>query len=179
MAAKRPYWRGCQREEHAMPEHDHHVVAVGGVVRRGDAILLVRQCYGPSRGLYLFPGGLLEPGETLDQAVVREVTEETGIQTAVRGVVGLRTRCDGARTDTYVMFLLDWIAGEPHADGQEIDDARFFSLQELRDPAVPVTALSRYVALRVLEGRYALQPFASDFDYAAAGRDPTTWRLFC
>ncbi len=162
-----------------MPKHDDHVVAVGGVVRRGDAILMVRPCYGPSRGCYLFPGGLLEPGETLDQAVVREVSEETGIQAVVRGVLGLRTRCDGPRTDTYVMFLLDWVAGEPQADGQEIDDARFFSLAQLRDPATPVTALSRYVAQRVLEGRCVLQLFASDFDYTAAGRDPLTWRLFC
>ncbi|MCX2727967.1 NUDIX domain-containing protein [Thermomicrobium sp. 4228-Ro] len=156
-----------------------HVVAVGGIVQRERAILLVRQRYGPSRGLYLFPGGLVEPGETLDQAVVREVAEETGITAAVHGIVGLRTRCDGDRNDTYVMFLLDWLAGEPQPDGHEIDDARFFTLEELRDPAAPITALSRYVAVRVLEGRCTVQPFAADFDYAAAGRDPATWRLFC
>ncbi|GBD18686.1 8-oxo-dGTP diphosphatase [bacterium HR27] len=162
-----------------MPGGAGHVVAVGGIVQRQETILLVRQRYGPSQGQYLFPGGLVEPGETLDQAVVREVTEETGITAAVVGLVGLRTRCDGDRNDTYVMFLLDWLAGEPQPDGHEIDEARFFTREELRDPQTPITALSRYVALRVLEGRCHLQPFAADFDYAAAGRDPTTWRLFC
>ncbi|MCX7622790.1 MAG: NUDIX domain-containing protein [Thermomicrobium sp.] len=162
-----------------MPESNQHVVAVGGIVRRGDSILLVRQRYGPSRGRYLFPGGLVEPGETLDQAVLREVAEETGVRAVVRGIVGLRTRCDGPRNDTYVMFLLDWVAGEPHPDGQEIDEARFLSLAEFRDPATPVTELSRYVALRVLAAEVCLQSFAQDFDYAGAGRDPATWRLFC
>jgi len=156
-----------------------HVVAVGGIVRRADSILLVRQRYGPARGTYLFPGGLVEPGETLDQAVLREIAEETGVRATVRGIVGLRTRSDGPRSDTYVMFLLDWSAGEPSPDGQEIDDARFFTLEELRDPDRLITALSRYVALRVLAGSTSLHSFASDFDYAAAGRDPTTWRLFC
>ncbi len=162
-----------------MPEAPAHVVAVGGVVRRGQSVLLVRQRYGPSPGLYLFPGGLVEPGETLDQAVVREVAEETGVEAAVRGVIGLRTRCDGGRNDTYVMFLLEWLAGEPRPDGREIDDARFFTLAELHDPHSPVTALSRYVALRLLEQRCCLQEFAEDFDYAAAGRDPAVWRLYC
>jgi 8-oxo-dGTP diphosphatase len=156
-----------------------HVIAVGGIVRRASSILLVRQRYGPAQGTYLFPGGLVEPGETLDQAVLREIAEETGIRAIVRGIVGVRTRCDGPRSDTYVMFLLDWSAGEPSPDGQEIDEARFFTLEELRDPDRPITALSRYVALRVLAGSTCLQSFASDFDYAAAGRDPATWRLFC
>ncbi len=162
-----------------MPGGAGHVVAVGGIVQRQGTILLVRQRYGPSQGQYLFPGGLVEPGETLDQAVVREVAEETGVHAVVRGIVGLRSRCDGRRNDTYVMFLLDWLAGEPQPDGQEIDEARFFTREDLRNPQAPITALSRYVALRVLEGRCCLQPFADDFDYAAAGRDPTTWRLFC
>ncbi|MCS7051648.1 MAG: NUDIX domain-containing protein [Thermomicrobium sp.] len=161
-----------------MPEVRSHTVAVGGVVRRGESILLVRQRYGPSQGLYLFPGGLLEPGETLDRAVLREVVEETGIQATVQGIIGLRTRCDGLRTDTYVLFLLDWVAGEPTPDRREVDDARFFARAELLDPGTPVTALSRDVARRVFEGRYTLLTFAADFDYHAAGRDPATWRLF-
>lgn len=161
-----------------MPEHPAHTLAVGAVLRRDATILLVRQCYGPARGQYLFPGGLVEPSETLDQAVLRELAEETGLQATVCGIVGLRTRADGPRTDTYVMFLLDWLAGEPTPDGQEIDDARFFALDELADPTLPITALSRFVAQRVLTGTYCLQPFAADFDYQAAGRDPSTWRLF-
>lgn len=155
-----------------------HSIAVGGVVRRGRSILFVCQRYGSARGTDLFPGGLVEPGETLDQAVLREVAEETGIQAQIRGVIGLRTRCDGARTDTYVLFLLEWVAGEPKPDQHEVDDARFGDLREIADPAKPITALSRYVAKRVLEERFNLQPFANDFDYPAAGRNPATWKLF-
>lgn len=156
-----------------------HVVAVGGVVVRDDAVLLVRMAYGPARGQYLFPGGLVEPGETLDQAVAREVLEETGVAAEPLGVIGLRTRYDGPRSDTYVMFLLEHRSGEPHPDGQESDDARYFGLPELEAAGDAVTGLSRYVSLRVLRGEYCLQRFAADFDYRAAGRDPERWRIFC
>jgi ADP-ribose pyrophosphatase YjhB (NUDIX family) len=156
-----------------------HVVAVGGVVVRNDAVLLVRLAYGPARGHYMFPGGLVEPGETLDRAVAREVLEETGVVAVPLGVIGLRTRYDGPRSDTYVMFLLEHRSGEPRPDGQENDDARYVGRQELEAAGDTVTGLSRYIALRVLRGDYRLQRFAADFDYQAAGRDPERWKVFC
>jgi len=162
-----------------MSQTAQHVVAVGGVVLHDQAVLLVRQTYGPARGRYLFPGGHVAPGETLDQAVIREVHEETGLATRVLGLVGIRTRCDGTHADTYVMFLLEPLGGTLQPDGHEHDDARFFTREELGDPATPITDLSRYVALRIVDGRFCLQPLAEDFDYAAAGRDPQYWRLFC
>lgn len=160
-------------------ERAGHVVAVGGVVVRGDAVLLVRMAYGPARGQYLFAGGLVEAGETLDQAVAREVFEETGVIAEPLGTIGIRTRYDGARSDTYVMFLLEHRDGDPRPDGQENDDARYFDAAELEAAGDAVTGLSRYVALRVLRGEYCLQRFASDFDYAGVGRDPARWRVFC
>lgn len=160
-------------------ERPLHVVAVGGVVVRDDAVLLVRMAYGPARGQYLFPGGLVEPGETLDRAAAREVLEETGVVAEPQGVIGLRTRYDGPRSDTYVMFLLEHRSGEPRPDGQESDDARYFSVSELEAAGDIVTGLSRYVSLRVLRGTYCLQHFAADFDYEAAGRDRERWRIFC
>ncbi|WP_035243987.1 NUDIX hydrolase [Desulfonatronovibrio hydrogenovorans] len=54
-------------------------VAVGAVVRHDSGFLLVRRANAPSRGRWAVPGGKVHPGETLKQAVQREVLEETGI----------------------------------------------------------------------------------------------------
>jgi 8-oxo-dGTP diphosphatase len=163
-----------------LPERSHrNVTAVGGIVLRGESVLLVRMAYGPARGRYMFPGGTVDPDETLDQAVAREVFEETGVTARPQGIVGVRTRHDAGRTDTYVMFLMEHQFGEPRAHGRENDDARFFRLSELEAAGDAVTDLSRYVALRALRGDLRLLGYAADLDHAAAGRDPEAWKLFC
>ena len=160
--------------ESAQPSRN--VTAVGGVVVGPAGVLLVRMAYGPTKGRYMFPGGIVEPGETLDDAVVREVREETGVAARVLGVCAVRTRYDGPNNDTYVMFLLEPVAGEPVADGHENEDARYFSLADL--DRQDVTDLSAYVGRLALRGELKTLAFAADFDAARAGRDPTAWKLF-
>jgi ADP-ribose pyrophosphatase YjhB (NUDIX family) len=65
------------------------VPCVGAVVR-DDAgrLLLIRRGHEPSRGLWSLPGGRVEPGETLEAAVEREVREETGLAVRVDAPVG-------------------------------------------------------------------------------------------
>lgn len=53
--------------------------------------LVVKKKYGGLKGKWSLPAGFVQKGETVDQAVVREVKEETGIDTVVNGLVGLRT----------------------------------------------------------------------------------------
>lgn len=59
------------------------VVGVGGVAVRGGELLLVRRGHGPAAGSWSVPGGRVELGETLHEAVVREVAEETGLAVVV------------------------------------------------------------------------------------------------
>jgi ADP-ribose pyrophosphatase YjhB (NUDIX family) len=56
------------------------VPAVSVAVVRDDRVLLVRRARPPSQGLYAFPGGKVEAGETLEQAARRELLEETGLE---------------------------------------------------------------------------------------------------
>ena len=57
---------------------------VDGVVTQGGHVLLVERDDYPGKGLIALPGGFLDPGETLEQAVVRELNEETGLKVSKR-----------------------------------------------------------------------------------------------
>ncbi|MCC6790895.1 MAG: NUDIX domain-containing protein [Thermomicrobiales bacterium] len=153
-----------------------NVTSVGAVVIGPDGLLLVKMSYGSTKGQWMLPGGIVDPGELLDQAVVREVLEETGVTAHVIGICGVRTRHDGPNNDTYVLFLLEHVAGEPESDGHENTDARFLSYDEL--DAEDVTELSRSMGKKALNGELKTLEFAADFDWERSGRDPRTWRLF-
>ena len=56
------------------------VIAVGGVVVSGARVLLIRRAQPPLEGRWSIPGGILELGETIAQAIERELMEETGLQ---------------------------------------------------------------------------------------------------
>lgn len=63
-------------------------VCVGAVVVQDDCLLLVRRGRGPAAGEWSVPGGRVETGETLAEAVVREVAEETGLDVVCDELVG-------------------------------------------------------------------------------------------
>lgn len=154
-----------------------NVTSVGGLVVRDDSLLVVRMTYGPSKGRYMVPGGLLDAGETLDAAAVREVREETSIEARPLGIVGLRSRVMGLNNDTYVLWLLEHLSGEPTPDGREIDDCRFLPWDELaaRDDVV---YLVKYFAARLAAGQVTPHAHVTDYDYQFPGTTPDTWKLF-
>lgn len=112
------------------------VPSVGVVCLRGDQVLLIKRGTPPRLGQWSLPGGRLERGETTVAGALRELTEETGVQARMLGLVdvvdGLFTsRETGATTRHYVMidYAARWIAGEPVA-GDDAAEARFVSLDE-------------------------------------------------
>jgi len=116
-------------------------IGVGGAVVRDGQLLLVRRASRHGRGNWQLPGGFIEPDETIEQAVVREVQEEAGVSAAVRGVLGLRNRYDPEQGNgVYIVLVLRLVSGEPKADGHEVDRAEFFTLEQIRElsPLPPV-----------------------------------------
>ena len=63
-------------------------ICVGAIAVGNDALLLIRRGRPPGTGLWSLPGGRVEPGETLAEAVVRELAEETGIEGVCDQFVG-------------------------------------------------------------------------------------------
>ena len=85
-------------------------VAVGAVAVHDDAILLIRRGRGPSKGDWSVPGGRVEPGETVYEAVVRETYEETGLEVVVDRFLGWVERIGPADDSTpdYHFVILDF-----------------------------------------------------------------------
>ena len=107
-------------------------VGVGGAVVHEGRLLLVRRASRYGRGNWQVPGGYIEPDETIEAAVVREVAEEAGVQAEVIGVLGIRSRFNPDNGNSiYVVMLMRPLAGEPMPDGKEVDQAGYFTLEEI------------------------------------------------
>ena len=116
-------------------------IGVGGAVVHDGRLLMVRRASRRGRGNWQLPGGFIEPDETIEQAVVREVQEEAGVMAEVEGVLGLRNRYDqDVGNGIYIVLLLKPVSGEPKADGREVDQAGYFTLEQIRElnPLPPV-----------------------------------------
>lgn len=134
-------------------------LGVGGAVVKDDKLLLVRRASRRGRGNWQIPGGFVEQDETMEQAVVREVQEESGVTAEVVGVLGVRNRYDpDTDNSTYVILALSPVEGEPTPDAHEVDMAGYFSLEEI-DALEQVPPINREVARRALDpNRRLLDP---------------------
>lgn len=90
-------------------------VAVGAVVQRDGCLLLVERGTDPERGRWSVPGGRVRAGETLADAVVRELWEETGLAGRCGAVVGVAERMGPAFHFVIVDFAVVVAVGEATA----------------------------------------------------------------
>ena len=92
------------------------IAAAIAVVVRGERLLLVRRSHRPDAGRWGFPGGKIEPGETVSAAALRELDEETGVAAdAIEVLTALDViRRDGETLHHYVLVavLCRWRRGE-------------------------------------------------------------------
>ena len=117
---------------------DRPYLAVSAAIIRDGRILIARRARGPALGVWTLPGGVVEAGETLTEALVREVHEETGMTIEPVTLAGHRevlVRDDGgalSRHFVILCFAARWVAGEPVLN-EELSDAQWLRPAELNE----------------------------------------------
>ena len=142
----RPTCTGCGHVQFG----SFFVAVGGGVVDESDRILLARKAIEPALGKWTLPGGFVEQDELLEEAVVREVEEETGVTAGRPRLVAVRSVVVPRGHDTYLVFRLDPLAGEPRPDGIEIAEVAWFERDRLTSDS-DVAAYTVLVATACLD----------------------------
>lgn len=106
------------------------ILGVGGLIFDGDRILLIKRAKDPGRGRWSIPGGAVELGETVHQALIREMDEEVGLGVRPGPLVEVVERIfrDDDERITYHYIILDYlcrvVSGRPRP-GSDASDVRF------------------------------------------------------
>ena len=108
-------------------------VAVGAIVTDAQGrVLLIQRGHPPSQGRWSVPGGRVERGETLAQALLRELAAETGLMARLGPLAEVIEYID----DSYHYVILDYLMTDPLGElraGEDATDARFVAMEDLAD----------------------------------------------
>jgi len=157
-------------------------IGAGAVVIHDQRVLLVRNLHGVTKGRYLLPAGRVEPNELPDQAAAREAFEETNLRVEIEGLMGVRLWVmDDGEHNYFFMFLARLLSpvSDLRPNLAEIDDARFFSSDELE-------ALGRHetwsgavaIAYKALNPNVSLWPNDATLSDRSGVDVPERWRIW-
>lgn len=114
------------------------IVGVGGIIIKEDKVLLGLRGKEPEKGKWSIPGGAVEIGETLEEALAREVREEVGIKVRINRIVAILDRIikDESDNTLYHYVLVDFLCipegnNSPRA-GSDILECRYIPISELK-----------------------------------------------
>ncbi len=115
---------------------DNPLVGVGAVIVQDNRVLLIRRGQAPLLGEWSLPGGVLECGETLRAAAIREAREETGLVVKTGELLGVYERVIRSEDERvrYHYVLIDFLCrpvGGDLAAGTDAADVRWFTRAEI------------------------------------------------
>lgn len=119
---------------------EYPLVAVGGVILNEGKTLLVKRKNPPNKGSWAIPGGKVKYGETLDEAVKRELKEETHFDVKVKELLAIVEIIKEGFHYVILDFICEIVGGELKASS-DASDAKFFSLNEIRNLKVSPTTI--------------------------------------
>jgi 8-oxo-dGTP diphosphatase len=115
------------------------VPCVGAIISDASGrLLLIKRGHEPGKGLWSLPGGRVEAGETDEQALVREVREETGLTVVAGRLVGTVRRAGAGGSVLDIRDYAATVTGGTLAAGDDADDARWVGPAELT--GLPLTS---------------------------------------
>lgn len=123
----RPYCSSCRRAVFLDPK-----VAAVVLIRSGGKLVMVRRAIDPALGRWSFPSGYVDRGEAVEEAAVREVKEETGLEIELDGLIGLYS--GGGRVVILAAYSATIVGGEL-TPGEEVTETALFSPDSL--PPLP------------------------------------------
>jgi 8-oxo-dGTP diphosphatase len=131
-------------------------VTTDGIVMIGEQIVLIKRGREPFKGMYALPGGIVEYGESVEECVVREIEEETGLKTRVLDLVGVYSAADRDPRGHFVTlaFNLMPIGGRLHG-GDDAAEATSFNITDLPEMAADHQMILSEALLK--RDRYARQ----------------------
>jgi 8-oxo-dGTP diphosphatase len=137
------------------------ILGVGALIYEGESILLVERGHEPLKGFWSLPGGAVETGESLDQAIAREVREETGLVVNPTSVATIFERIlrDAEGRAEYHYVLVDYfctVTGGQLQAGDDSAEVRWVRLDAVE--SVKLTAGTREVIQKVHPSRASDMP---------------------
>jgi 8-oxo-dGTP diphosphatase len=107
-------------------------LTVDGVLLEGNELLLIQRKHDPFKGLWALPGGFVEYGETTEEAILREMKEETGLIVRIGELVGVYSdpNRDPRGHTVSIVYLVERIRGTP-CGGDDAVIAQFFNYESL------------------------------------------------
>jgi len=128
----------------------HVAPVILALISRGDELLLARSPHF-APGLYSILAGFIEPGETAEQTVAREVQEEVGIQ--IKNIQYYGSQPWPFPSNLMIGFTAEYASGEIQIDPIEIEDAKWFNINNLPPLPTPISLSRRmideYIAQRL------------------------------
>jgi len=118
------------------------MVAVGAVVKKDNSIILVKRTHEPRKGFWSIPGGLVELGEPVKDAVKREVREETGLEVEIDKLIDVIDNIvyDRSRRLKFHYVLIDFLVHPVGGELQDASKARWIKAGELSQYRITKTA---------------------------------------
>ncbi len=134
------------------------LVAVGAVVVDDSRVLLVRRAQDPSKGLWSVPGGLIELGETAEEAARREVKEETGIDVQIERLLDVTDNIvrDDKGKIRFHYVLIDFLARPMTRTAEsrsDVSDVKWVLLDDISTYSLTEGARNLILKIEVTEDR--------------------------